>query len=77
MKLHAALALLVLVACGKDTADGGAPGGHEAEQVKRDAVPVTIDAGPTPPPGMIWIPAGTLRAGTPVEIGRASWRGRL
>lgn len=52
MKVRAALALVLLAACGKDTADGGAPGsGHEAEQVKRDAVPVVVDAGPTPPPG--------------------------
>jgi len=63
---RAALALLIVAACGRDTADGGAPSrqGEPGDQVKSDGV-VQVDAGATPPPGMIWIPAGTLRAGTP------------
>jgi sulfatase modifying factor 1 len=55
-------ALLACGACSHDPPEGGAAG------AKSDAVlpaPPLVDAGPTPPPGMIWIPAGTLRAGTP------------
>ena len=59
-KLFFALAT-ALFACSHDSAETGAAG------AKSDAVmpPPPGDAGPTPPPGMIWIPAGTLRAGTP------------
>ena len=52
---------LLLVGC-HDTADA-------STGAKSDAVPVvaaaTIDAAAKSPPGMIWIPAGTLKAGTP------------
>ena len=63
-----ALGLLALSACGNcghDTAEG-ATGAQQT--MKSDAVPVIAtasDAGPAAPPGMIWIPPGTLRAGTP------------
>lgn len=59
---RAVLVLLCVAACGHESTDGAAAG------AKSDAPPVLaapIDAGPVPPPGMIWIPAGTLRAGTP------------
>ena len=49
------------LACGHDTAEG-------ATGAKSDAVPAPptqMDAGSALPRGMIWIPPGTLRAGTP------------
>jgi sulfatase modifying factor 1 len=55
-----ALALVSLTGC-HDTAESGAP-------AKSDAVPIVAapsDAGPPSPPGMVWVAAGTLRAGTP------------
>jgi formylglycine-generating enzyme required for sulfatase activity len=62
MPSRASSLLYVLLAGCHDTADA-------STGAKSDAVPVvaaaTIDAGPTAPPGMIWIPTGTLKAGTP------------
>ena len=54
------LALLGCSACGHDTAEGSTGAKSDAVQA-----PITsTDAGVAAPPGMIWVPAGTLRAGT-------------
>jgi formylglycine-generating enzyme len=56
------LATLPVTAACRDTADAATTG------AKSDAVPSAtsiLDAGPAAPPGMIFIPAGSLRAGTP------------
>jgi len=62
MQYRASSLLYVLLAGCHDTADA-------STGAKSDAVPIvaaaTIDAGPIAPPGMIWIPAGALKAGTP------------
>jgi sulfatase modifying factor 1 len=60
MPYRFASVLLLLGGACHDTAEG-------STGAKSDAVPVvaaSTDAGPTPPPGMIWIPAGALHAGT-------------
>lgn len=55
-----ALALAV-ASCSRDSKEAGTLGATS------DAVlpPPPGDAGPVPPPGMVFVPAGTLRAGTP------------
>ncbi|HEY2370224.1 MAG TPA: hypothetical protein VGH87_27700, partial [Polyangiaceae bacterium] len=53
--------LLLLAAACHDTADASTGAKSDAPIVAT----ATNDAGPATPPGMIWIPAGTLKAGTP------------
>jgi len=55
--------VVALALCGGCRGDGDAP----RTTAVRDVPAATFDAGPQQPPGMIWIPAGTLKAGTPPD----------
>ncbi|MGH7285035.1 MAG: formylglycine-generating enzyme family protein [Polyangiaceae bacterium] len=65
---HVCALVLLLVGC-KHSAPPGGDASSDAAIASTADLDASVDAGaPAPPrPGMIWIPAGTFKAGTPVD----------